>query len=215
MVRVKICGITNYDDASMAVGCGADALGFIFAASPRRISPEKARDIIRNLPPFVSSVGVFVNEDYKTIQRITDFCCLDNIQLHGDEPPELCGKFLPGCIKAFRVKDDSSIESIKPYKGKCRAILLDTYSKDKEGGTGISFDWELALKAKKFDIPIILSGGLGPDNIETAISLVEPYAVDVNSGIEKSPGKKDPELMKKLMDLVMNINTKGQFCGCI
>ena len=201
-VAVKICGITNYEDASMAVELGAGALGFIFAHSPRQITPQKARDIIRTIPPFVKTVGIFVNEDPGLINNVIHDCGLDLVQLHGDEPPELCHELMPYTIKAFRIKDDTSLRTCQAYRGKVRALLLDTYSKDKAGGTGNTFDWQLAVKAKKLGIPVILAGGLGPSNIVSAISTVRPYAVDVNSGVEERPGKKSHPLLKELMEKI-------------
>ena len=199
---VKICGITEYEDAAAAVGLGAGALGFIFAHSPRQITPAKARAIISAIPPFVKTVGVFVNEGYDAIRQVKEYCGLDLIQLHGDESPDFCNALMPCTIKAFRIKDESSLQPINAYYGKVRALLLDTYSQCKVGGTGKSFDWKLALKVKKLGIPIILSGGLGPANIDEAIRTVEPFAVDVNSGVEERPGKKSPILMKDLMGKV-------------
>ena len=206
-VAVKICGITNYEDASMAVELGADALGFIFASSPRQIAPQKAREIIGGMPPFVKTVGVFVNEGRAAIRRVIKYCGLDLVQLHGDESADFCDALLPYSIKALRIADSPSLPSIKAYHGKARALLLDTYCKDKAGGTGKTFDWKLALKIKKLGIPIILSGGLAPANIGEAISTVKPYAVDVNSGVEERPGKKDYVLMKDLMQKVMRKNS--------
>ena len=202
MVRIKICGITNLDDANLAVKLGADALGFIFAPSPRRIDPKTARDIIRHIPPFVRTVGVFVDEAPEKIDEIIAFCGIDLVQLHGDEPPEICGRFMPRTIKALRIADESVIESVKVYKGKVKALLLDTYSEKMAGGTGKGFDWEIAIKIRDSDIPIILAGGLGPSNIEEAISRVRPYAVDVNSGVEERPGKKSRHLMEKLFERI-------------
>jgi len=199
MVRVKVCGITNPEDAGLAVKLGVHALGFIFASSPRQISPERAKEIISGLPPFVQIVGVFVNEDTFRIKEIARYCGLHLLQLHGDESPELCRKLFPKTIKAFRLKDEESLEKIGSYQGSTRAILLDTYVKGKKGGTGRSFDWGLAIKAGEFNMPVILSGGLNPENISEAVSMVRPFAVDINSGIEESPGKKDPDLMKELM----------------
>jgi len=190
----------------MAVELGVYALGFIFASSPRRVDPEKARKVICSLPPFVLTIGVFVNEDQATMRQIINFCDLDLIQLHGDEPPDLCSEFMPHTIKAFRLKDESSLQSIKPYYGKVRAMLFDTYSKERRGGTGKTFDWDLAVKGKELGMPIILSGGLKPSNIEEAISTVKPYAVDVNSGVEEWPGKKSPVLMKKLMETIRKMD---------
>jgi len=205
MVRVKICGIANQADAFKAVSLGADALGFIFAESPRKISPEGALEIIRCIPPFVQIVGVFVDEDPKVINDIINFCGLDLVQLHGEESPGFCTKFMPRTIKAFRIKDEASLKRIRDYKGHVRALLFDTYSKNKMGGTGRTFDWDLALKGGEHGLPIVLSGGLSPSNIERAISSARPYAIDVNSGIEESPGVKDYMLMEKFMKIVRRI----------
>ncbi len=203
MVRVKVCGITEHEDAIAAVQLGASALGFIFAPGPRQITPEKAHDIILSLPPFVTAVGVFVNETPSQIRATIDLCGLDRVQLHGDESPELCHELMPYTIKALRIKNGSILQSIEPYRGKVRALSLDTYVKDKPGGTGETFDWNLAVKIKALGIPIILSGGLGPSNIEDAIKTVRPYAVDVNSGVEESPGKKSRVLLKELFERIM------------
>ena len=205
-VKVKICGITNYEDAAIAVDLGAAALGFIFADSTRQITPQKARDIIHAIPPFVKTVGVFVNASPAAIKEVVHYCGLDLVQLHGDESPDLCHGLMPSTIKALRIKDASSIQSSLAYQGKVRALLLDTYAKDKAGGTGSTFDWRLAIKIKELGIPIILAGGLGPSNIDSAIRAVKPYAVDVNSGVEECPGKKSPMLMKDLMKRVRRIN---------
>ena len=199
-IRVKVCGITEREDALGAVNLGADALGFIFAPSPRRILPEKARRIINALPPLVKTVGVFVNEKVAVIREHINYCGLDLVQLHGDESPEICRELLPYTIKAFRIKDDSSLQTIGDYHDSVRALLLDTYCEDKAGGTGKIFDWQLAVKIKETGIPVILSGGLGPSNIEAAIRVVRPYAVDVNSGVEERPGKKSYRMMKELME---------------
>jgi phosphoribosylanthranilate isomerase len=213
-VAVKICGITNDEDASSAVELGAGTLGFIFAPSPRQVTPDKVRGIIRAIPPFVKTVGVFVNEGHAAIGEIKRYCGLDLVQLHGDESPDFCNALMPCAIKAIRIKDTSSLPSIKAFHGKVSAILLDTYSKNKPGGTGRTFDWELARKTKKFGIPVILAGGLGPENIDTAIQTVKPYAVDVNSAVEERPGKKSYALMKSLMDKVRKTtgHDPGRFC---
>ena len=208
MVKVKICGITNTDDAVMAVDMGADALGFIFAESPWQVSPETARHIIQIIPPFVKTVGVFVDEDWVIIKDIMDFCRLDMVQLHGSEPPAFCRKFMPQAVKAFRLKDASSLSSMESYRGHVRAFLLDTYQEGIAGGTGATFDWALARKTGDFGIPVILSGGLGPSNVHQAVTTVQPYAVDVNSGIEMRPGKKDPALMKALMGQINRMNRR-------
>ena len=202
MVKVKICGITNHEDASEAIRLGADALGFIFAPSPRQIVPELARDIIFDLPPFVQTVGVFVNEELSAIRDKVGYCGLDMVQLHGEEAPEFCGELMPRTLKSFRIKDASSLSQIGAYKGLVKGLLLDTYQKGLKGGTGKTFDWGLAVEAGKFGMPVILSGGLGPSNIERAILMVKPYAVDLSSSIEARPGKKDHALMRELMEKV-------------
>lgn len=208
MVKVKFCGITNDQDASRAVRLGVDALGFIFAPSPRQIVPDEARRIIHSLPPFVQTVGVFVNEDLDTIRELMQFCGFQWVQLHGDEPPQMCRELMPHVIKAFQIKDEASLLTIKRYRGHIGSLLLDTYSKGKRGGTEKTFDWNLALKCKHYGWPIILSGGLGPSNVEKAISTVRPYAVDINSGIEDSPGQKSPILMKKLMETIKGMGVE-------
>lgn len=204
-IKVKICGITNQEDASIAARLGADALGFIFAPSPRQITPQKARDIIHTLPPFVKTVGVFVDEGPAAIKEIKHYCGLDLIQLHGDEPPDLCREFMPHTIKALRIRNEASLKTGRQYCGKVRTLLLDTYLKDKAGGTGKTFDWQLAIGIKNLEIPVILAGGLGPSNIVGAIRTVGPYGVDVNSGVEVGPGKKSHRLIKELMEKVRSI----------
>ena len=196
-LKVKICGITENEDAAML---GAAALGFIFAPSPRQVSMEKARRIIKAVPHFVKTVGVFVNEDTAIIREHINHCGLDLVQLHGDESPEFCRKLMPYTIKAFRIKDESSLPKYSAYQANVRALLLDTYARDKVGGTGKTFDWQQAVKIREIGLPVILSGGLGPSNIQDAIRLVRPYAVDVNSGVEECPGKKSYVLMKELIE---------------
>jgi phosphoribosylanthranilate isomerase len=202
MIKVKICGITNGEDASEAVSLGVDALGFIFAESPRHITPERACHIIEGLPAGVRTVGVFVNEDMDAVKDVLSHCRLDLVQLHGEESPEFCRAFMPRTVKSIRIRDESSLSCLSDYEGSVKALLLDTYREGRQGGTGETFDWRLALEAKRSGMPVILSGGLGPNNISRAISLVKPYAVDINSGIEERPGKKDPYLMRKLMESI-------------
>jgi len=193
----------------MAVKLGAGALGFIFAPSPRQIGVQRVRTIIRAIPPFVMTIGVFVNEAAVAIREIMQYCGLDRVQLHGDESPAFCDEFMPYVIKAIRVKDASSLQIGQAYQGKVRALLLDTYSKEKVGGTGKTFDWELAIKIKKQGTPIILSGGLTPSNIAAAIRAVRPYAVDVNSGVEERPGKKSHTLIRDLTENVRQVTFSG------
>ncbi|RJR20538.1 MAG: phosphoribosylanthranilate isomerase [Nitrospiraceae bacterium] len=190
MLRIKICGITNTEDAFAAIACGADALGFVFYnKSPRSVSPETARSIISSLPPMVTTVGVFVDEDKTTLESTVAFTGLDIVQLHGSESPEYFS-LSRKTIKAIRIKDLSDLEVLNQYKT-AAAFLLDTYSPDSIGGTGHVFNWEIAVEAKKLG-RIILAGGLTPDNIEDAIKLVQPYAIDVASGVEGNiKGKKD------------------------
>ena len=159
----------------------------------------------------MKTIGVFVNEDPGRIEKVVGFCGLDLVQLHGDESPEVCSRFMPHTIKALRVKDKSMLEGARSYLGKVKALLFDTYSEEKRGGTGRSFDWTLAVTARQLGIPIILSGGLNPGNIEDAISIVRPCAVDVNSGIEERPGRKSPVLVKELMNKIRGINSGGFF----
>jgi phosphoribosylanthranilate isomerase len=199
MVRVKICGITNVDDALTAVAAGADALGFVFhEPSPRHVLPEQAAAIIRSLPPFVQAVGLFVNAELDFVNETSDRCRLDLVQLHGDESPEYCGRVARRVMKAFRVKDVSSIEPMGEYR--VAGFLLDAYSPRAHGGTGLTFNWETALLAKQYG-PIILAGGLTPDNVRQAVATVAPYAVDVSGGVESAPGKKDPALIQEFIRL--------------
>lgn len=196
MVKVKICGITNKEDALLAVDLGADALGFIFAPSPRRITPQKAKEIIDILPPFVDRVGVFVNEEISRVKDIAQFCSLTTLQFHGDESSRYCTQFSQKVIKSFSIK-----EEIPPniFEYKVDAYLLDTFCEGKRGGTGKIFNWEVALKIKKLGFPLILSGGLNPDNVKDAIRKVRPYAVDVGSGVEDHPGKKSREKLREFI----------------
>jgi len=197
MVKVKICGITTQDDALHAVRAGADALGFVFhEASSRYIFPEQAASIIKALPPFIHAVGLFVNAGSDFVNATADQCRLDLIQLHGDEPADYCDLIHRRVIKAFRVQDIASIEPIRDYR--VAGILLDAFSPKEYGGTGLTFNWEIALAAGKYG-PIILAGGLNPDNVRQAVERVKPYGVDVSSGVETAPGRKDPEKVQEFI----------------
>ena len=197
---IKICGITNLRDAEDAVSFGADALGFVFAKSPRKIEPESAKDIIKEIKGAALCVGVFVNELSEKVEETAEYCGLDAVQLHGDETPLYCANIkVDRIIKAFRIKDTASLEAIKGYDN-VFAYLLDTFSKDKYGGTGRAFDWDIAVKAKSLGKPIILSGGLNSGNIGEAIKVIRPYGVDISSSIESEPGKKDAGLMKCIIE---------------
>jgi phosphoribosylanthranilate isomerase len=200
MTRVKICGITNLEDALFATEAGADALGFVFyAQSPRCITPDQAREIVLRLPPFVATVGVFVNVPPlsppklggmkgRAVKEIMAYCHLDYAQLHGDETPEQVAALAPRAIKAVRVRSAADVERLSDYQA--AAYLLDAYHPTKPGGTGETWDWELAATAKRYG-PVILAGGLTPDNVVAAIERVRPYAVDVSSGVEAAPAIKD------------------------
>lgn len=196
-VKVKICGITNLEDALAAADYGADALGFVFyKGSPRYISPEAAREIIRQLPPLITTVGVFVDETPERIEETLRHVPIDVAQLHGHEPPELC-ILSRRVIKAIRVKELSDLEPLKKYR--VSAYLLDTYTPESLGGTGQIFNWDIAVAAKEFG-KVILAGGLNPENIERAIRWVRPYGVDVSSGVEEEKGKKDLKRMRLFIE---------------
>jgi phosphoribosylanthranilate isomerase len=202
MARVKICGITNLEDALLAAALGADALGFIFyPKSPRVVAPETARAIIKQLPPFVTTVGVFVDEEAAKVRDLAAQVGLDWLQLHGKESPDYCRSLGRRIIKGFRIKDQSSLADLAAYRDAAQALLLDTYKKGLPGGTGESFDWQLAREARPFG-PIILSGGLTPDNVAEAIATAEPQAVDVASGVEAAPGQKDPAKLRAFFEAV-------------
>ena len=197
MVKVKICGITNLEDALMAVEAGADALGFVFfQGSSRFISPERATAIICKLPPFVQTVGLFVNEELALVNSVADLCGLDLVQLHGEETPDFCAATSRRVIKAFRVKDVSALEEMTNYA--VAGCLLDAWSPTAHGGTGTTFNWEIAASASAVQ-SIILAGGLTPENVAGAIAAVKPYAVDVSSGVESAPGKKDAGLVSRFI----------------
>jgi phosphoribosylanthranilate isomerase len=197
-VRIKICGITNEEDGLAAAKFGADALGFVFAPSPRRISVERAREIIKVLPPLVQTVGVFVNEDPEKVLSTAAACGLDILQFHGDESAAYCSSFDRRVIKAVRLQSRDDLDNLSKYVNVVDALLLDTYVANKLGGTGITFDWKLAVEARRYG-RIILAGGLNPENVAAAISMVKPYAVDASSGLEQSPGAKDHEKMVQFM----------------
>ena len=202
MVRIKICGITNLEDALLAADLGANALGFIFSAkSPRCVAPEAAREIIRQLPPFVVSVGVFVNEEAARVRDLAARVGLDWVQLHGQEPPDYCRSLVRRVLKGFRIKDVHSLKELQAYQGAVQAFLLDTHKKGQTGGTGEVFDWDLARQAQAYG-PIVLAGGLTAANVARAIKIAQPQAVDVASGVEAAPGKKNPEKLRAFFKAV-------------
>ena len=201
-LRIKICGIIREEDAWAAVDAGADALGFVFVPGPPRfIEPERAATITRHLPPFVSCVGLFVNADPALIRAAVTEARLDTVQLHGDESPEV-GLLLRGqvrVIQAFRVQGPEILLQLPNYRKSADAWLLDAYVPGAAGGTGARFDWNLAVEARELGHPLILAGGLKPENIADAVRQVRPFAVDVSSGVEISPGRKDSEKVQRLI----------------
>lgn len=199
--RIKICGITNLEDALLASESGADALGFVFAESPRRVEPAEAKNIINHLPPFIARVGVFVNEKPEVVEEIAAFCGLSIIQLHGDEDRDYLDVLSIPAIKAFRVKDESVLETIQAFG--INHFLLDAYDSVRRGGTGTAFDWGIAQRAAKLG-SIILGGGLRCGNVREALNYVHPYAVDVSSGVESRPGKKDS---RKIVEFIHEVKT--------
>ena len=202
--RVKICGITNLADAQGAVEAGADALGFNFyEKSPRHVSLKTAAEISKQLPPFVMRVGIFVNEDADFVLRAIGEAGLNMLQFHGDEPPEFCMKFGLMSMKAFRIRDAESLKEIPDFQ--TDAYLLDAYSAEAFGGTGEKFNWDLAVEAQKFGKPIFLAGGLTQENVAEAVRKVRPFAVDVSSGVESSPGKKDRAKVKAFIRAAKSI----------
>jgi phosphoribosylanthranilate isomerase len=199
--RVKICGITNLADAQAAVGAGADALGFNFyEPSPRHLTVPAAAGISKQLPPFVMRVGVFVNAPEELVTRAIGECGLAMLQFHGDEPPEFCTQFGLMSMKAFRLRDAETLKELPKYP--TEAWLLDAWSPEARGGTGEKFNWDLAVEARKFGRPVFLAGGLTPENVAAAVRQVRPFGVDVASGVESSPGKKDRTKVKAFIKAV-------------
>jgi phosphoribosylanthranilate isomerase len=204
-VKVKICGVRTHEEAQEAIACGADALGFNFwQKSARFIGPKEAREITQRLPPFINCVGVFVNESAQHIKQIVEQTKINVVQLHGDEEPEFCEQ-LPNLkiIKAFRVNEEFNIEELNNFP--VHAFLLDANVKGEYGGTGQRFDWRIAIEAKQI-APIILAGGINIENVAEAIQYVRPYAVDVCSGVEAEPGRKDLLKLREFMAAVKRAN---------
>lgn len=190
MVRVKICGITRVEDALAAIDAGADALGFMFyEKSPRVLNVKQAAAILRELPPLVAKVGVFVNPSDEAVRRAIDETGIDTLQFHGEEPPEFCRRFGLKTIKAFRVRDAESLVATREYANE--AWLLDSFVAGQHGGTGAQFNWDLAAEAASRHQRVILAGGLSPANAAEAVRKVRPFALDVSSGVESAPGRKD------------------------
>ncbi|MCE3221981.1 MAG: trpF [Nitrospira sp.] len=209
MVKVKICGLTNAEDAAVAVEAGADAVGFVFhKQSPRCAEAAVVRAIVKTLPPFVLPIGVFVNEDSKVVRDVMDGCGLVLAQLHGDETAAYCEALGRPVLKAIRLKDRRSFLALAEFQGRAgvRGFLLDAFSPEAYGGTGLVADWSLAAEAVSA-ATILLAGGLTPENVSQAINRVHPYGVDVSSGVEASPGKKHHEKMRAFVQAVRLVSS--------
>jgi phosphoribosylanthranilate isomerase len=201
--RVKICGVTSVADALAAAEAGADMIGLMFyEQSPRHITLATALEISRALSPFVLRVGVFVNPQEALVTRAIGECNLSLLQFHGDETSEFCTQFGLMSMKAIRVRDEESLKQMENFQ--TDAFLLDAHSKNGLGGTGEKFNWDLAIEAQKFDKPIFLAGGLTPENVGEAVRKVRPFAVDVSSGVEIAPGKKDHAKVKAFIQAAKN-----------
>jgi phosphoribosylanthranilate isomerase len=200
--RVKICGITRQEDAWAAIDAGADALGFVFyAPSPRAVTASQAQAIMKTLPPYISKVGLFVNADAAEVQQVVAETSLDCLQFHGDEGADYCEKFNLPYYKAIRVKPELNLIQCELDFASASALLLDTFSEKAVGGTGQTFDWTLIPAGMQK--PVILAGGLNPDNVTQALQQVQPYAVDVSGGVEAQKGIKSQEKITAFMQLVM------------
>jgi phosphoribosylanthranilate isomerase len=208
-IEIKICGITSTEDAFAAMESGADAIGFIFhPPSPRYVSPESAKRIIESVSGNITTVGVFVNADIKTVKDTMTNCRLDLIQLHGNESPEYCRQFPSSrIIKAFAPRTEQDLADLDRYD--VRAVLVDTHDPKQHGGTGRRSNWTVALLIAKSH-PLILAGGLTPENISEAITAVSPHAVDINSGVERAPGKKDPGKIRNAIRKVRQHTLAGE-----
>lgn len=203
--RVKICGITSIADGLTAAEAGADMIGLMFyEQSPRFITLAQAAAIHQALPPFVMRVGVFVNPDEEQVTRAIGACGLTLLQFHGEETSEFCTQFGLMSIKAQRMRDVESLKTLEKFN--TDALLLDAYSPGSRGGTGATFNWDLAIAAQKLGKPIFLAGGLTPENVADAVRQVRPFAVDVSSGVESAPGKKDPAKVRAFIQAVRSVD---------
>ena len=203
MVKIKICGFTIAENARQAALAGVDAIGLNFyTKSPRHVNISSAREIVAALPPFVNKVGLFVNANPSLIDEVLCEVALDTLQFHGDESPSDCAQYEMPFIKAIRVSPEVDLIKTANEYSQASALLLDTYQPDVYGGSGKSFDWSLANI--ELDLPIILAGGLTPDNVSAAIDIAQPYAVDVSSGVESAKGLKD---IDKIRAFISNVNS--------
>ena len=201
--RIKVCGICTVADANKACIAGADAIGMVFYAdSPRNVTIASAMEIVSSLPPFICAVGLFVNSSQQEVNQVLSSVQLDLLQFHGDEDEVFCNSFDRPYIKVVRIKSDTDLVSLCQQYASARGILLDSYKKGTPGGTGEAFDWELI--PNDLSLPVILAGGLNPENVAQAVSSVKPWAVDVSSGVEESPGKKD---QKKIVQFIRAVES--------
>ncbi len=206
--KIKICGITNPIDALHVVDAGADALGFVFyKKSLRHVSSNVVKSIVANLPPFVLPIGVFVNEEAQVVRHIMDECGLALAQIHGDETADYCESLGRPVIRGIRLRDRHTLMAMAEYKGRARVrgFVIDAFSESSYGGTGKTADWTLAKEAAR-SFSFLLAGGLTPDNVQEAIQQVQPYGVDVSSGVEASPGKKDPAKVQAFIQAVKRVS---------
>lgn len=202
-VRIKICGLTRAQDVKNAVAEGADALGFVlYAPSPRAVTAEQAALLIKEVPAFVTTVALFVNESAEEIQRVLSICSFDLLQFHGDESPEFCRQFNRPYMKAIRVRSADDIHSAVQQYPDTKALLLDAYVENLPGGTGLAFDWRLI---PQLSVPWVLAGGLNPTNVAEAINQVTPFAVDISGGVEASKGIKDRKKIQEFISEVRNV----------
>lgn len=205
-MRIKICGLTRNEDVRVAVEQGADALGFVlYPPSPRAVSAEQAQQLLQQVPAFVTTVALFVNESVEEIQRVLSLCPFDLIQFHGDESAEFCRQFNRPYMKAIRVRCEDDIHQAVNQYPDAKALLLDAYVENLPGGTGQAFDWRLI---PKISTPWVLAGGLNANNVVDAINQVAPYAVDISGGVEASKGIKDAEKIKEFISEVRNVERK-------
>lgn len=207
MTRIKICGITDIDDALAAAEAGAHALGFVFAPSPRRADPGQVNELVRQLPPYLSIVGVFVDEKEDVVKETAELCKLNTLQFHGQESPQYCSRFSQRVIKAVKLTQERELTRLRDYQ--VAAFLIDSRLGPRRAGGGETVDWQLAGQANKYG-KIILSGGLTPANVGRAIRLASPAAVDVSGGVESAPGKKN---LSKIRDFIKAVNEADLGCG--
>jgi len=202
--RVKVCGITTSTDAGYAIAAGADAIGMVFySKSPRHVSISAAREITSAMPPFTSTVGLFVDSSHRDVSSVLADVALDLLQFHGDEDELFCSSFNRPYIKAVRVRPETDLVQICSQYSSARGILLDSYKKGTPGGTGETFDWNSI--PENLPLPIVLAGGLDTKNVAKAVSIVQPWAVDVSSGVEMSPGKKDRQKIEQFIQTVESV----------